>query len=54
MWQSDFTHWSLASGDDMEILNFLDDHSRYLISCTAHRTVTGAVVLESFLEAAER
>ncbi|WP_104109523.1 IS481 family transposase [Arthrobacter sp. N199823] len=54
MWQSDFTRWSLASGADVEILNFLDDHSRYLISCTAHGTVTGALVPESFLEAADR
>lgn len=54
MWQSDFTHWTLASGADVEILNFLDDHSRYLISCTAHQRVTGPLVLECFLQAAER
>ena len=40
-WQSDFTHWRLADGTDIEILNWLDDHSRYLISCTAHTPVTG-------------
>jgi hypothetical protein len=40
-WQSDFTHW-LADGIDVEILNWLDDHSRLLLSCTAHRPVTGA------------
>jgi transposase InsO family protein len=34
-WQSDFTHWALADGTDTEILNFLDDHSRYLLACTA-------------------
>ncbi len=27
-WQSDFTHWRLADGTDIEILNWLDDHSR--------------------------
>lgn len=54
MWQSDFTHWPLADGSDVEILNFLDDHSRYLLSCTAQRRVTGPAVLEAFLEAAER
>lgn len=47
-WQSDFTHWPLADGADTEILTFLDDHSRYVISLTAHTTVTGAIVLERF------
>ncbi len=31
-WQSDFTHWRLADGTDVEILNWLDDHSRMLLS----------------------
>ncbi|MFV0406220.1 MAG: helix-turn-helix domain-containing protein [Propioniciclava sp.] len=35
-WQSDFTHWRLANGSDVEILNWLDDHSRYLLSATVH------------------
>lgn len=50
-WQSDFTHWRLADGTDTEILNWLDDHSRYLISCTAHTPVTGDTVVETFLTA---
>ena len=29
-WQSDFTHWRLRDGTDVEILNWLDDHSRLL------------------------
>ena len=52
-WQSDFTHWALADGTDVEILNFLDDHSRLLLYCQAHRPVTGPVVLEAFLETAQ-
>jgi transposase InsO family protein len=48
-WQSDFTHWRLADGTDVEILNWLDDHSRYLLSCTAHRPVTGDDVVTTFL-----
>jgi transposase len=36
-WQSEFTHWSLADGTDVEILNWLDDHSRCLLYCTACR-----------------
>lgn len=48
-WQSDFTHWALADGTDTEILNWLDDHSRYLLSTTAHTRVTGDLVVETFL-----
>ena len=47
-WQSDFTHWHLADNTDIEILNWLDDHSRYLLSCTAHQPVTGADVIDTF------
>lgn len=47
-WQSDFTHWHLANGTDVEILNWLDDHSRLLLSCTAHNTVTGPLVVDTF------
>ena len=50
-WQSDFTHWHLADGTDIEILNWLDDHSRYLLGCTAHTRVTGDVVVNTFTEA---
>ena len=53
-WQSDFTHWSLTDGTDAEILNWLDDHSRYLLACTAHRRVTGADVVASFTKTAQR
>jgi transposase InsO family protein len=49
VWQSDFTHWRLADGTDVEILNWLDDHSRYLLSCTAHTPVTGDDVVDTFL-----
>jgi transposase InsO family protein len=49
MWQSDFIHWQLADGTDVEVLNWLDDHSRYLLSCTAHQPVTGDDVVATFL-----
>lgn len=52
-WQSDFTHWPLADGTDVEILNWLDDHSRYLLGCTAHTPVTGDIVVETFLAVAD-
>ena len=47
-WQSDFTHWPLTDGTDTEILSFIDDHSRYAVSITAHRVVTGPIVLAAF------
>src|SRR5271154_4947006 len=47
-WQSDFTHWTLADGSGVEILNWLDDHSRYLLACTAYRRVAGPDVVASF------
>lgn len=53
-WQSDFTHWRLANDADVEILNWLDDHSRFLLSCTAHTPVTGDTVVETFLTTAEK
>jgi len=54
MWQSDFIHWRLADGTDVEVLNWLDDHSRYLLSCTAHEPVTGDVVVAVFLDVVEQ
>jgi transposase InsO family protein len=50
-WQSDFTHWRLADGTDTEILNWLDDHARFLLGCTAHAPVTGDTVVQTFLAA---
>jgi transposase InsO family protein len=49
MWQSDFIHWRVSDGSDVEVLNWLDDHSRYLLSCTAHQPVTGDDVVSVFL-----
>ena len=48
MWQSDFCHWTLADGATTEILTWLDDHSRYALSVTAHRRVTGPIVVNTF------
>jgi transposase InsO family protein len=54
-WQSDFTHYRLTTpagrpGVDVEIITWLDDHSRYALSVTAHRRITGQIVLASFRE----
>jgi transposase InsO family protein len=53
-WQSDFTHWPLADGTDTdtEILSWLDDCSRYLLTCTAYQRVTGGDVVDSFTDTA--
>jgi transposase InsO family protein len=50
-WQSDFTHFRLATGTDTEILTWIDDHSRYALHVTAHHRVTAKIVLHSFIEA---
>jgi len=53
-WQADFTHHRLVDGRDVEILSFVDDHSRYALSVTAHQPVTGPVVVEVFRQAVDR
>jgi transposase InsO family protein len=51
-WQSDFTHYRLATGQEVEILTWLDDHSRYALHISAHPRVTGPLVLATFRQAA--
>jgi transposase InsO family protein len=52
-WQSDFTHYRLASGTDTEIITWLDDHSRLALHVSAHRRITGPIVLATFRAAAD-
>jgi transposase InsO family protein len=40
-WQADVTHWHLADGTQIEILNILDDHSRLAITSLVRPTVSG-------------
>ena len=40
-WQADITHWRLADGSEVEILNLLDDHSRVNLAAKARRVTTG-------------
>jgi transposase InsO family protein len=54
-WQSDFTHYRLTRPDgrpgaDVEIITWLDDHSRYALHLSAHPRITGPVVLATFRE----
>ena len=56
-WQSDFTHYRLTNPDgtpgiDVEILTWLDDHSRYALHISAHARVTAPIVLATFRETA--
>ena len=51
-WQADITHWRLAHGAEVEILNALDDHSRFLLASDARAVFKAADVVASFHEAA--
>jgi transposase InsO family protein len=53
-WQSDVTHWRLGDGTEVEICNFLDDHSRLAVACRVLRVATAPKVLEIFREAGSR
>lgn len=50
-WQADITHWLLADGTSVEILNIIDDHSRLDLMSKARATTTGPDVLTSFRQA---
>ncbi len=52
-WQADITHWRLAGGTEVEILNAIDDHSRFLVASDARGVFKPAEVVASFHEAAE-
>ncbi|GAB3877069.1 IS481 family transposase [Terrabacter terrigena] len=51
-WQSDFTHYRLADGTDVEIITWLDDHSRYALHVSAHPRITGQTVAATFTSTA--
>jgi transposase InsO family protein len=53
LWQADTTHWRLADGSDVEILDLIDDHSRLLLAADAFRTVKGGDVVRTFLAVAQ-
>lgn len=47
-WQSDVTHWHLGDGTEVEIVNFIDDHSRVAVASRVLRRATAPSVLEIF------
>jgi transposase InsO family protein len=50
-WQLDTTHWALADGTDVEILNQIDDHSRLIVGSDARRVFKAADVVDCFRHA---
>jgi len=53
-WQTDVTHWQLADGTDVEILNIIDDHSRLAIGSAVRRTTLAPDVVTTFEKAFSR
>jgi transposase InsO family protein len=53
-WQADITHWGLADGADVEVCNWIDDHSRLLVGSAARTVYKAADVVATFHEAAGR
>jgi transposase InsO family protein len=47
-WQADITHWRLADGTEVEILNVEDDHSRFLVASEARAVFKAADVVAAF------
>ncbi len=50
-WQADVTHWAIAGGSEVEILNIVDDHSRLCVASHARCVTKGGDVVESFHQA---
>ena len=51
-WQGDVTHWRLKDGSDVEILDFIDDHSRLIVAAVVFRVTKAHHVVDTFEEAA--
>ena len=51
-WQSDITHWRLATEQEVSILNFLDDHSRLCLASVVRAHTRANDVVATFHSAA--
>jgi transposase InsO family protein len=51
LWQTDVTHVNLADGRQVEILNFLDDHSRLCVASKVFVITRAPDVVHTFLKA---
>ncbi len=55
-WQTDITHWRLTDGTDgtdVEIINWIDDHSRLCLASTARQVFTAGAVNASYRDLAD-
>jgi transposase len=53
-WQSDVTHWQLQRGKEVEILTFIDDHSRLIVASRVTGITKVHDVVATFHDAATR
>jgi transposase InsO family protein len=53
-WQTDITAWRLASGDEVEVVGVIDDHSRLCLAARAFGLTKAGDVVSTFYEAAAR
>jgi transposase InsO family protein len=51
-WQSDFTHYRLRTGMDVEVISWLDDCTRYALHVSAHARITTEIVKATFRKTA--
>jgi transposase InsO family protein len=53
-WQSDMTHWQLADGTKVEMVNFIDDYSRVAVGSQVFSVTTAPAVVSTFYKCAEK
>jgi transposase InsO family protein len=53
-WQIDATHWQLADGTAVEIINVIDDHSRLCVAAVAVPTTTSEAAWAAFALGVDR
>lgn len=53
-WQADITHWRLADGSAVDILDFIDDHSRVVVGATVRATTRAQDVIDTFHQSAAK
>jgi len=53
LWQTDVTHVSLHDGRQVEVLNFIDDHSRLCVASKVFVITTSRDVVRTFTKASE-
>lgn len=53
LWQTDITHWALADGTDVEIADWVDDHSRLCLDSRAKTVFKGPDVDRNYQQIAD-